>query len=265
MNKIGTSRQKYSLLMEMQWVCDPSGNIENWGLTDVEKIINEAWHMNPHGPADMRLPGECFIYVGQNPKVGSSIKQTQHTQLCEASCVDYPMLKWSTNAQWLEQLQSHVDIVDVGPYDRSEEERGMFVKITTDRPASSQVAEFLAGMRIKLLVEFGGSDKIDFLCGCMADELGRFVIILAPIAQLQKVDGRFMNPLTGENAEEAELDEPRIDFGKGVGHYLVERDALRQELMLDAEGVIRCVYAFNRVPQVRQAIEAYLAGFLTPV
>eukprot|EP00971_Amphidinium_carterae_P330272 6463222-Amphidinium_carterae.1 len=33
-----------------------------------------------------------FVNVGQNPKIGSSIKQTQHTQLCEGSLKTFPAL-----------------------------------------------------------------------------------------------------------------------------------------------------------------------------
>ena len=69
--------------MELQWIRDPQANIENWYVTDIEKILQEAWQLNPHGPATRALPGEVFIAVGQNPKVGSSIRQTQHTQLAE--------------------------------------------------------------------------------------------------------------------------------------------------------------------------------------
>merc|ERR1712217_756205 len=83
----------YSVLMEMQWVNDPSANIENWFLTDIEKILNEAWQLNPHGPKFMCLPGEMYLNVGQNPKVGSSIKQTQHTQICSGSLITYPVLQ----------------------------------------------------------------------------------------------------------------------------------------------------------------------------
>ena len=70
-----------------------------------------------------------------------------------------------------------------------------------------------------------------------------------------------MNPLTGESATDAGLDEPRIDFGKGVGHYLVERDALKKELDNGAQDTIRRVYAFNRVPGCRGEVEKYVAEF----
>merc|ERR1712190_570685 len=88
----------YSLLMEMQWVQDPAANVENWFLTDIEKILNEAWQLNPHGARTMMLFGEMYTNVGQNPKVGSSIQKTQHTQLCEGCLSDYPMLQVSSAA-----------------------------------------------------------------------------------------------------------------------------------------------------------------------
>ncbi|OLP77974.1 hypothetical protein AK812_SmicGene41902 [Symbiodinium microadriaticum] len=83
----------YTLLMELQWIRDPQANIENWYITDIEKIIQEAWQLNPHGPASIMLTGEKFLAVGQNPKVGSSIRQTQHTQLAQGSWKNYPVLQ----------------------------------------------------------------------------------------------------------------------------------------------------------------------------
>merc|ERR1719272_1882067 len=65
-----TKERGNSLLMELQWVHDPGANIENWFLTDIEKIVQEAFQLNPHGPKSMMLPGEMFVNVGQNPKVG---------------------------------------------------------------------------------------------------------------------------------------------------------------------------------------------------
>eukprot|EP00747_Dinoflagellata_sp_TGD_P164839 gnl/TRDRNA2_/TRDRNA2_185328_c0_seq1.p1 gnl/TRDRNA2_/TRDRNA2_185328_c0~~gnl/TRDRNA2_/TRDRNA2_185328_c0_seq1.p1 ORF type:complete len:896 (+),score=168.88 gnl/TRDRNA2_/TRDRNA2_185328_c0_seq1:353-2689(+) len=261
--ELGKRRQKarYSLLKEMQWVQDPSANIENWGLTDIEKIVQEAWQMNPHGPVEMRLPGECFVYVGQNPKVGSSIQKTQHTQLCEASAKSYPMAFMTTSPRWSTKLNAYVDLVDMGPSDRPEDQRGSFMKISTKKPAAAPIMDFLVGLRIKLLVQYGGGDNLDFLCGCMSDEDGGFFIIFAPIAQLMKLEGVWTNIHTGESATEAGLDEPRIDFGKGVGHYLVERDALKVELQNSGEDTIRKVYAFNRVPNLRESIEKYMAEF----
>merc|ERR1719235_2029997 len=69
---LGTEKNDnvYSLLMELQWVQDPTANVENWFLTDIEKIVNEAWMMNPHGDKSIQLPGEMFVNVGQNPKIG---------------------------------------------------------------------------------------------------------------------------------------------------------------------------------------------------
>lgn len=84
-------------LRESQWVWDPKANLSNWYFTDIEKILNESWQLNPHASKSDMLPWEGFVNVGQNPKVGSSIQKTQHTQLTNGSVKKYPVFGMSTN------------------------------------------------------------------------------------------------------------------------------------------------------------------------
>lgn len=257
-------RNQYSLMMEMQWVRDPSANIQNWFLTDIEKIVAEAWQLNPHGAAEFMLPCEMFIMVGQNPKVGSSIRHTQHTQLCEGSLRTYPVLQLVSNPWFSSKVGATVDIVDVGPTDASVDEKGFFVKICTRQPTRPEIIKCLVDLRLLLLTTFGGAELIDFLVLALSDEAGGFVIIFAPLPQLEKISddhpdlATWANPLTGESSCTAGLEETRIDFGKGVGHFLCAKPALREQVMCGGEDMLRRIWAFNRVPGARAATENFL-------
>mmetsp|Transcript_88179 Transcript_88179/g.169800 ORF Transcript_88179/g.169800 Transcript_88179/m.169800 type:complete len:917 (-) Transcript_88179:190-2940(-) len=259
---------RYSFLMEFQWIRDPAANIENWFLTDIEKILNEVWLLNPRGPERDFLPGEMMVEVGQNPKVGSSIKQTQHTQMSEGSLASHPLLLLdsATGPRYSEYLGGTIDFVDVGgPLDAAPELRGFFMKVQTARPTAPYLVGFMVDLRLHLLKQFGGSEQMDFFCNAMSDGAGGFVIVFAPLAQLEKVDDKppdfatFANPLTGESSESAGLQESRIDFGKGVGHFLCAKPELREQLMHGGEETLRRIWAFNRVSGAQAAAERFAA------
>lgn len=254
----------YSLLMELQWVRDPSANVENWFLTDIEKILQEAYQLNPHGRKELMLPGETFVNVGQNPKVGSSIRETQHTQLCEGSLSSYPVLQLETSPRWSAKLGAFLDLVEVAPPGIPQDQRGLFVKLNTESPTSPQVLGFLISLRLRLMELLGGGDNVDFLVLACANERGGFTVLFAPMAQLVKIGEEkpdfadWANPLTGELSESSGLQEARLDFGKGVGQFLVAKQALREQILAGGEDFLRRVWAFNRVPGAREAIEGFL-------
>mmetsp|Transcript_92400 Transcript_92400/g.174084 ORF Transcript_92400/g.174084 Transcript_92400/m.174084 type:complete len:107 (-) Transcript_92400:160-480(-) len=97
----------------------------------------------------------------------------------------------------------------------------------------------------------------------MSDEHGSFVILFAPIPQLVKIGteppdlASWANPLTGESSESAALAEARLDFGKGVGHFLCMKASLREQLLANGEDTLRRIWAFNRVPGVREAVQKF--------
>mmetsp|Transcript_60832 Transcript_60832/g.144966 ORF Transcript_60832/g.144966 Transcript_60832/m.144966 type:complete len:893 (+) Transcript_60832:103-2781(+) len=261
----GKAVEGYSLMMEMQWVQDPSSNIENWFITDIEKIVQEAWQLNPHASAAEMLPGEMFVNVGQNPKIGSSIKQTQHTQLCEGSLKAFPVLTMQSEAgpRFSGRLDAHIDFVDVGPKNCAEESKGFFVKVLASKPASALIIQFLVDLRLHLLANFGGAEVLDFLVSALSDEKGGFVVLFAPIPQMVKLDdahpdlATWANPLTGESSVTASLEEARLDFAKGVGHFLCMKPALRTQLLGDGEDTLRRIWAFNRVPGLPAAVREF--------
>lgn len=256
----------YSLLMELQWVRDPSANVENWFLTDIEKILHESWQLNPHGRRSMILPGEVFINVGQNPKVGSSIRETQHTQLCEGSLASYPFLNLSSKPRHSSALGASVDLVSVGPREATQDQCSFMLKLEADNVVSPKVLEFLVSLRLHLMKQLGGGEAIDFLVYAISNEQGGFMVVFAPIAQLLKVGdekpdfANWANPLTGESSESCGLQEARVDFGKGLGQFLVSKPALREQILHGGEELLRRIWAFNRVPGAREVVEGYVHG-----
>lgn len=259
----------YTLLTEMQWVSDPSANIENWYIIDIEKIVQEAWQLNPHGPTEMMLEGEIFVNVGQNPKVGSSIKQTQHTQLCHGSLSNYKVLQMASpeGARFSAKLNAMVDVINVAPEGTPVDQCGLMVKICTPCPTSWAVLSFLVELRHHLLVKLSG-DSVDFLVLTLSDERGGFVVTFAPIPQLVKIGDEhpdlatWVNPLTGESSDSVGLEETRIDFGKGVGHFLVAKPALRTQILQGGEEMVRRIWAFNRIPGLRVLVDNFIRCWL---
>lgn len=245
-------------------VNDPSANLSNWFFTDIEKILNESWQLNPHGPKEIMLPWEGFVNIGQNPKVGSSIKRTQHTQLCDGSLSKYPIFQLSTNPRISAKLDATIDLVEVVPEGASEDAQGLFIKVTTDRPTGPALVEFLVELRKRLLERLGGANEVDFFVMCMSSGRGGFVIIFACLPQLAKLGeeapdfASWKNPLTGETTEDVGLQEARIDFGKGTGHFLVQKAALRAQVLDCGELMVRRIWAFNRVPGSRKVIDEFM-------
>lgn len=257
---------QYSKIMEFQMIHDPKANLSNWFFTDIEKILNESYQLNPHGPKDMMLPWEGFVNVGQNPKVGSSIKRTQHTQLCAGSISKYRIFQLSSKPMRSAKLNATIDLVDVAPDGLKDPDgHGVFVKVSTERPTGAALIEFLVELRKRLLERLGGADKVDFFVMCMSDEKGGYVIIFACLPQLQKLGdlapdfASWKNPLTGESTEDTGLQEARIDFGKGVGHFLVMKTELKAQILEDGEKLVRRIWAFNRVPGSVKVMEEFIA------
>lgn len=260
---VGTT--KYSDAMEFQIVQDPNANLSNWFFTDIEKILVEATALNPHGPKDMMLPWEGFVNVGQNPKVGSSIKKTQHTQLCNTSLQDYPVFQLSTAPKFSDKLKGTVDLIEVEVQGAAPNIQGLFLKVLTASPTYPPLIEFLVNLRIRLLEQLGGAERVDFFVMCMSDNDGGFVVVFAVLPQLEKVGdekpdwAEWRNPLTGESTQDTGLQEARIDFGKGVGHFLVMKPAFKAQALESGESTVRRIWAFNRVPESRKLFDEFIA------
>jgi hypothetical protein len=268
-NREGSTKKKLqgaSFITECQWVNDPSANVENWFLTDIEKIVNESYQLNPHGPSSLWLHSEMPVNVGQNPKIGSSIAKTQHTQICKGSVSSYPVLQIlsPTGPRYSRALDAEVDFVPVGPAEgMPQEDFGFFLRLTTTDPTKAPVTGFLVSLREHVIKNFGGVEKVDFLCACTSDDNGGFVVLFAPIPQLEQITkgsadlADFLNPLTGQSTAEAGIKEARLDFGKGVGQFLCLKPELRDQLLANGEDTLRRIWAFNRVPGLQEAVQAF--------
>eukprot|EP00913_Durusdinium_trenchii_P032097 g30057.t1 len=131
-----------------------------------------------------------------------------------------------------------LEIVDINAEGSDPENSGLMLRCRCPELAPGLV-RFLTQLRLRLLECLGGPEAIDFLVLCMSDQEGSFVghADLVPWA----------NPLTGESSEIAGIEESRLDFGKGVGHFLVLKEELRKQLLDKGEEratLILCVLAF---------------------
>eukprot|EP00438_Fugacium_kawagutii_P018780 Skav201309 [mRNA] locus=scaffold1490:80725:83427:- [translate_table: standard] len=187
----------YTLLMELQWIRDPQAIDVTVSMSEQEPegLPKESWQLNPHGPVAHALPGEVFISVGQNPKVGSSIRQTQHTQLAEGHWNKYPILKVDAArvfAAKVEQLndvlgpRTMLEIVDINPEAESEsmnqkggdpENMGLMLRCRCpDIPPG--LIRFLTQLgawqlRLRLLERLGGPEAIETQQGKSDSEFGK--------------------------------------------------------------------------------------------
>lgn len=227
---------------------DPSAKLGNWGLTDIEKICNEAKLLNPtHAPGLGNLPEETCHDIGQNPQVGSSIEATQHTQIWKASLLAYPV--WQLSSPRGAQSQACLggallDIVQVG-----ESEDAIFLKICARDATTQPIQQFLLQMRLKILSEFGGYDRVDFLCKAMSDGDGGHVVILVPLAQLEKQEqGGFQNKLTGTEQTALGLPVHCVDTAKGCGSWMIGDAGMRQGVKDKGEASLRLLYDFVHCP-----------------
>merc|ERR1719215_1737323 len=158
-----------------------------------------------------------------------------------------------------------IDLVDVEVPGPKADEQGFFVKVTTLSPTAPALVEFLVSLRKRLLQRLGGANVVDFFVMCMSDENGGYVVIFACLPQLEKLGqekpdfASWKNPLTKETTEDVGLQEARIDFGKGTGHFLVMKPDLKDQVLQSGELIVRRIWAFNRVPGARRLVEDFIA------
>ena len=248
-----------AVIYELSVPIDPTQRLGNWGLHDIEKICNEARVLNPsYAAASQALPGETMHDVGQNPQVGSSIGATQHTQIWSGSLLSYPVWQLSSSGGGGQEAflgGAKLDVVQVGS-----EPDAVFLKIMSSDVLTEPVQRFLAEIRLQILSEFGGATQVDFLCKAMSDGSGGHVVILVPIAQLEKqVDtGSFKNNLTGADQNELGLVVHCIDTAKGCGGWMINDASKRQSVMNCGEASLRQLYDFTRIPGLLQFVTKFV-------
>jgi len=262
-----------TFMHELNLPVDPSAKLGNWGLVDVEKICNEAKLLNPIcGPtsaefalSDLMLPGDAPHDVGQNPRVGSSIGATQHTQIWSASLASYSVFQ-QRSARGLRQEAAlgggSYDVVRVG----LESADALFVIVAGADVTSSPVLDFLTALRLQILSHYGGEGAVDFLVKAMGDGEGGVVAVLVPVAQLEKRpkdDERgYRNPLTGDDQSKYRILAPCIDTGKGCGVWMLDDAAARSSAAEEGEAALRRLYDFTRCPGCAAVVADFVAGWM---
>ncbi|KAK3246953.1 hypothetical protein CYMTET_31364 [Cymbomonas tetramitiformis] len=302
----GGSSEQMDLVYELNIPLDPAARLGNWGLTDVEKICNEAKLLNPmvarhpdgdgqapdargklasgtvivheedglvsevaekcgtdesngDGMTSLILPGDEGFDVGQNPKVGSSIGATQHTQIWRGGLADYPVYQLHSVAGARREPGlggARVDIVPVG----AASEDAVLVKVLCSDPAAPAIQRFLSGLKRALLGHYGGAQHCDLLVKAMGDGVGGFVVVLVPLAQLEKGNAPhgYFNPLLKAHQAQFDLAVPCIDTGKGCGVWMLNNLEHKQQCLQNGEGSVRRLYDFCRCPGAYVVIKKYL-------
>eukprot|EP00746_Dinoflagellata_sp_MGD_P120968 gnl/MRDRNA2_/MRDRNA2_56300_c0_seq1.p1 gnl/MRDRNA2_/MRDRNA2_56300_c0~~gnl/MRDRNA2_/MRDRNA2_56300_c0_seq1.p1 ORF type:complete len:1452 (+),score=235.13 gnl/MRDRNA2_/MRDRNA2_56300_c0_seq1:78-4433(+) len=245
-------------------VQDESGKIVNHWCTDIEKIIHEACTLSPQGGETDALPGEVFHDVGQNPTISSSVGATQHTQIMRAAAEDFPLMLLSSRPLWVDALKATVDIVQIGTH-----EDAFAVQIRTKQPDSTCILQLLMDLRVHITSVFG-SRGVDFNFVCSPIRCtGGYVINMAPVACMQKIDVPagtgilglnfdFMNPdLLTRMTDCPGLPCATVDCSHGKGNILGVNE---EYFNLSLQGKSRLVelYDFNRKPESRTVTALFL-------
>eukprot|EP01062_Namystynia_karyoxenos_P004486 TRINITY_DN11590_c0_g1_i2.p1 TRINITY_DN11590_c0_g1~~TRINITY_DN11590_c0_g1_i2.p1 ORF type:complete len:939 (+),score=313.14 TRINITY_DN11590_c0_g1_i2:128-2944(+) len=257
-------RFEVALAREMNLPRDPGARLANWFLVDIEKILHEVRLLNPPGEfrTEHLLPFEGFYEVGQNPKIGSSIAATQHTQMSRGSLSTWPIYQLEQRPTYFEELRATLDIVTIGWQQDS-----VVLKVKTQEPVYKGLVQFLIDLKSYLMENsHGGACEIDFNVKALMDDIdGGFVIIFAPLMQLEKgaggsADAGLKNPDTGE-ADDGTLPVCKIDTGKGEGLWMLsaEKDHEKwRKAIENGEEYLRKLYDFCRKPGVKALMTQFI-------
>lgn len=233
---------------------DEAAKVPHHGVTDLEKIVRECVLLCPEGDFADALPGESLHDVATNPISASSIGPTQHSQVMRASASDFPLLTEQWNPQWHSGLGAWLDTVQVGT-----SADAFFVSVRTKTPDATPVLEFVTGLHLAFLDEFG--ENVDFYVGCHPTPKGEFVICFAPVACLRrkKRHGRnseFVNP-SGDTGPEI-LPCCCVGAAQGKGILMVDHDDTHWNSLLEGRKVLCELYDFNCKLGARPIAESYL-------
>ena len=242
------------LAHELALPMDPEARLGNWYLTDIEKIVQEAKVLNPDAKALQALPEDQLHEVGQNPKIGSSIEQTQHTQISAYSelCQVYALVH---SPEEHEEIGGTVDLIQVGSH-----KDAVLLKLVVDDPTAVDVLVFLSDCRVHMLRGSGGPMNSDFLVKCSFDNTqGKFIVLFVPLAQLDKQGELFSNNSCNLSSSQVQLPCYNIDVGKGVGCLMLPKDSAGwKQGMSEGEASVRGIYDFCRLEGARAMLEKYL-------
>eukprot|EP01104_Vermistella_antarctica_P015176 TRINITY_DN4921_c0_g2_i8.p1 TRINITY_DN4921_c0_g2~~TRINITY_DN4921_c0_g2_i8.p1 ORF type:complete len:973 (+),score=162.40 TRINITY_DN4921_c0_g2_i8:616-3534(+) len=244
-----------SLLYDLGAVAasDPEGKLSNWYCNDIEKVVQEVYLLNPSAEDDL-LPGEAYHIVGQNPKQGSSIGETQHTQIWRGDTRDWPLMTLENRAMYCREIGAYIDLVQVG-----EECDAFYVKLRTRNPANPALVEHLQDLRLLLLRHFGGR-LIDFCVSALPQGgNGWFVIAFAPISMIEKFDtGIAQNVDTGMTNVDMNLPMAKnLDSSSFLGQLTVENDS-HWWIVSEGRAALSRLFDFTRKPGARRIVREFL-------
>mmetsp|Transcript_28719 Transcript_28719/g.72210 ORF Transcript_28719/g.72210 Transcript_28719/m.72210 type:complete len:754 (+) Transcript_28719:55-2316(+) len=220
---------------------DEGAKMGNWLCNDIEKVVQEALVLNPPVSWAHILPGEDFHEVAQNPKAGSSIGATQHTQIARSHVKEWPLYSLSHAPVQCQEVGGLVDLVQVGDHADA-----FFLKITFPHSQHAAVCKLLKAVRCHILSSVSAVN-VDFNVLCTSNGTGALVLIFTPIANISKDKGVGKNPFTGEVSSQYGLPVPAMDSGSGRGSIMCTSEeewaaGLKGAVMLEG------LYNLTRVP-----------------
>lgn len=257
-----TSDQK--LLKELGCHLDPGAKTPNWFNCDIEKIAVEAAAVSPLVPQSDLLPGDRYLNVGQNPKIGSSIGATLHTHLVQGSVQDYPIYALVNKPVWCPKVGAEVDVIQVGAT-----EDAFYIKFWIDsdaNPAMCGAVRFLMDVRAKMVLVAGR--KTDFVARALPDAVrGGLVMVLVVLGDLweDKNLGASENKFTGEWTTDKKYPVINFDLSISGGGLLVKKED-RWAAAMEGRPALERLYDWARYPGARDIVDTVLkqAGYEDP-
>lgn len=241
---------------------DEAAKVPNHWITDIEKVVKDCMILCPEGGMADALPGEALHDAGQNPVIASSIGPTQHTQAMRASARDFPLMGEQSSQKWFDSIGGSLDLVQIG-----ESEDAFFISARSRRPDAVPFLQMLVDFRLKYMKEFGRT--IDFNATCHPTEDGEFIVNLAPVACIRRVqvpkgegcmglDFDFENPDIGQRLarDKWRLAIASVDASHGKGNILAASDEL-WDIALDGRPMLARLYDFNRKPGSRAVARSF--------
>ena len=230
--------------LSVAYPLDPGAKLPNWFLIDIEKILFEAWLLNPPRLPGDTLPGEIFHEVSQNPKYSSSIELTQHTQISWGTTADWPLTQFECAPRWIDELQAYIDVVQIGT-----NEDACSVRCKTRAPLHAPLVSMLQGMRLACQQQLGGT-KVDFVLMAQTSPDGWFVVQFFPTVNLHHEGDAITNADLGLDWKLANLPYRAINSASAKGAMMINVRAY-QEQALQGYPILVRLFDFNRYVLLR--------------
>ncbi|KNC83490.1 hypothetical protein SARC_04248, partial [Sphaeroforma arctica JP610] len=254
-------KKRVGMLHQLSLPCDPTSRLENWYLIDIEKILQECKVMNPNPRGATKLPNEDYHAVGQNPKIGSSVARTQHTQVWRATVQDYNVYTRVNRPHYYPAINAHVDVIQVGS-----KADGSFIKFTVDDVCDYNFVVAITDLRMKMLKSFGGPHRVDLNVVAMHDGNKSYVVTVCVLSQLEEFVSPetglklTRNPDTGKTSVDFDLRSgyDRIDTQKSGGNFQVYTTMAFDTAVKEGKAILSRLYDYTCKPGCAKVIEDWL-------